>query len=70
MSAAMADAVKKGVAIVTSSRAMSGRAAKTTRNAALGFVTADNLTPQKARILLSLALAHGVTDFERIFATY
>lgn len=70
MSAAMADAVRKGVAVVTSSRAGSGRAARTTRNAALGFVTADNLTPQKARILLALALAHGIADLERVFATY
>jgi L-asparaginase len=58
------------VAVVTSSRAGSGRAARTTRNAALGFVTADNLTPQKARILLALALAHGIADLERVFATY
>jgi L-asparaginase len=70
MSAAMAEAVRRGVAVVTSSRAGSGRAARTTRNAALGFVTADNLTPQKARILLALALAHGITDLERVFATY
>jgi L-asparaginase len=70
MSAAMAEAVRRGVAVVTSSRAGSGRAARTTRNAALGFVTADNLTPQKARILLALALAHGIADLERVFATY
>ncbi|WP_137126496.1 asparaginase [Roseomonas sp. HF4] len=70
MSAAMADAVKKGVAVVTSSRAMSGRAARTTKNSALGFVTADNLTPQKARVLLALALAHGIDDLDRVFAEY
>lgn len=70
MSAAMADAVKKGVAVVTSSRAMSGRAARTTKNSALGFVTADNLTPQKARVLLALALAHGIRDLDRVFAEY
>jgi len=70
MSEAMAAAVNKGVAVVTSSRAMSGRAARTTKNAALGFVTADNLTPQKARVLLALALAHGITDLERVFAEY
>ncbi len=70
MSAAMAEAVKKGVAVVLSSRAGSGRVGRTTKNAALGFVTADNLNPQKARILLALALAHGVTDLERVFAEY
>ena len=70
MSAAMAKAVQQGVAVVTSSRAGSGRVGRTTRNAALGFVAADNLTPQKARVLLALALAAGVTDLERVFATY
>jgi L-asparaginase len=70
MSAAMAEAVKKGVAVVTSSRAGSGRAARTTRNTALGFIPADNLTPQKARVLLMLALAHGIADLERVFAEY
>jgi L-asparaginase len=70
MSAAMADAVKKGVAVVLSSRAGSGRVGRTTKNAALGFVTADNLNPQKARILLSLAIAHGIEDLERVFAEY
>lgn len=70
MSDAMAVAVRQGVAVVTSSRAGSGRAARTTKNAGLGFVTADNLTPQKARILLALALAHGIAELERVFATY
>ena len=70
MSAAMAEAVKKGIAVVLSSRAGSGRVGRTTKNAALGFVTADNLTPQKARVLTMLALAHGMTDLERVFAEY
>jgi L-asparaginase len=70
MATAMEAAVAKGVAVVLSTRAGSGRAGKTTRSRNSGFATADNLTPQKARILLSLALAAGVTDLERIFATY
>ena len=70
MATALEEAVAKGVVVVLSSRAGSGRAGKTTRGRNAGFVTADNLTPQKARILLSLALAAGVTDVERIFATY
>lgn len=70
MSAAMAEAVKQGVAVVLSSRAGSGRVGWTTKNARLGFVTGDNLTPQKARILLALAIAHGVTDLGRVFAEY
>lgn len=70
MAAAMTEAVKKGVSVVLSCRAGSGRVGRTTKNAALGFVTADNLNPQKARILLALALAHGITDLERVFAEY
>ena len=36
------------------------------------FISADNLTPQKARILLMLALAHKVpmNEIEKIFMTY
>lgn len=70
MAEAMAQAVKQGVAVVLSSRAGSGRVGRTTKNAAMGFVTADNLTPQKARVLLALALAQGASDLDRIFATY
>ncbi len=70
MAHAMEAAVAKGVAVVTSSRAGSGRAAVTTRGAKSGFVPADNLNPQKARILLSLAIAAGATDLGRVFTTY
>jgi len=59
MSAAMEKAVAAGVKVVLSSRAGSGRAARTTRGAKAGFLTADNLTPQKARILLALASPRG-----------
>jgi L-asparaginase len=36
------------------------------------FTSADNLTPQKARILLMLALAHGAKadELEDIFLDY
>ena len=36
------------------------------------FTSADNLTPQKAGILLMLALEHGVTadEFEGVFLSY
>lgn len=70
MATALEAAVAKGVKVVLSTRAGSGRAARTTRGLRSGFVTADNLTPQKARILLALALAAGATDLDRIFATY
>ena len=65
-------AVATGVVVVQSSRAGSGRVPRTTKLAQHGFVDADNLNPQKARILLSLALT--VTRDSRristIFATY
>jgi len=70
MATALEAAVAKGVVVALSTRAGSGRAARTTRGREAGFITADNLTPQKARILLALSLAAGVTDHERVFATY
>jgi len=72
--AALAQARARGVLVVRSSRTGSG---VVTRNGevdddALGFVAADNLTPQKARILLALALT--VTSdplrIQRMFDTY
>ena len=38
----------------------------------IGFLVADNLNPQKARILLSMALSitDDPTEIERIFRTY
>jgi len=66
------EAVAKGVVVVCSSRAGSGRVFRTTRTREAGFLSADNLTPQKARILLALALTctSDPQEIERIFATY
>jgi L-asparaginase len=55
---ALADVVRRGIAVVRSTRVISG---DVTRNAevdddALGFVSADQLNPQKARVLLKLCL--------------
>jgi L-asparaginase len=36
----------------------------------LGTVTAGTLNPYKARVLLMLALAAGVTDIQAIFDAY
>ncbi|MGK7867337.1 asparaginase [Falsiroseomonas sp. E2-1-a20] len=55
--AAMAEAIVTGCTVVLSSRAGSGRTFPTRRYGEEGFITADNLNPQKARILLMLALA-------------
>jgi L-asparaginase len=53
---ALIAARQRGVAVVMASRTGSGRVTRTTKYRQLGLVAADNLTPQKARILLSLAL--------------
>lgn len=66
------EAVAAGVVVVSSSRAGSGRVFHPQRSRDAGFLAADNLTPQKARILLSLALSETTDKQEiaRIFATY
>ncbi len=59
---ALFEARKKGVLVVRSSRTGSGMVARNGEvdDDALGFVVADNLSPQKARVLLMLGLS--VTD--------
>ena len=49
-------AVKAGVPVVLSSRVGSGRVMMTPANERAGLIVADNLLPQKARVLLMLAL--------------
>jgi L-asparaginase len=70
---ALKQAVQAGVAVVQSSRAGSGRVIddKVALREA-GFVAADSLTPQKARILLMLALTvtTETESIRRIFDTY
>jgi L-asparaginase len=69
---ALSEALAAGVAIVQATRAGSGVTLDGFRMAELGFVPSDNLNPQKARILLALALTGAGTpeDIRRIFATY
>jgi len=70
--AVMKDAVAQGIVVVQSTRAGSGRTFLGKRLADAGMLIADNLTPQKARILLALALT-VTNDPERIaqmFRTY
>lgn len=69
---ALREAVSRGVTVVQSSRAGSGRTFKSTKLQQCGFLVADNLNPQKARILLSLALSvtRDPAEIERIFQTY
>lgn len=70
--AALERAAKSGVAVVQCTRAGSGMVHDSDRLAGLGFVPADNLNPQKARILLALALTRSRKRSEiiRIFKTY
>ena len=70
--AAMKDAVRQGIVVVQSSRAGSGRIYRSKKLTEAGVLAADNLNPQKARILLALALTRTSDPAEvaRIFATY
>jgi L-asparaginase len=70
--AALEKARDKGVIIVQSSRAGSGRIALRRYLQDAGMVAADNLNPQKARILLMLALTRSrdITEIREMFATY
>lgn len=69
---ALEAAVAKGIVVVQSTRAGSGRVVQRAGLTAKRFVAADNLNPQKARILLMLALTRTSDrgEIERIFATY
>lgn len=48
--------LKKNIIVAVSSRVFAGRVALSSDDAKLGFINAGDLNPQKARILLSLAL--------------
>lgn len=58
-------AVTQGVVVVQSSRAGSGRIGRRQRMLEVGVLDADNLNPQKARVLAMLARAH-TSDQARI----
>ena len=65
-------AVEAGVTVVVSTRAGSGVALDSARLRPVGVLSADNLNPQKARLLLALALTvtREPDEIRRIFATY
>ncbi len=69
---ALREAVAKGITVIQCTRAGSGRTFRGTRLRDWGFLIADNLNPQKARLLLALALTvtSDPAGIERIFATY
>lgn len=66
---AFREAAAAGIVVVQATRAGSGRVPPTSELAANGFVGADDLTPQKARILLALALTRtsDPTEVARLF---
>lgn len=69
---ALSEAVKQGVVVVQSSRAGSGRIFRSKRLTDAGILSGDNLNPQKARLLLALALTRtsDPAEIARMFATY
>lgn len=69
---ALERAAASGVVVVQSSRAGSGRVVPLARAHPGGSVAADNLTPQKARVLLMLALtvSRDPAQIRRMFAEY
>ena len=71
-SAALEQAIAAGITVVQSTRAGSGRTYRGERFQRTGILIADNLNPQKARILLALALTltSDPAEIARIFATY
>jgi L-asparaginase len=72
MAEALEEASAAGLVIAMSTRAGSGRVFATTPIAQRGWLVADNLNPQKARILLALALTvtRDPQEIRRIFSTY
>jgi L-asparaginase len=65
-------AAKSGVAVVQCSRAATGRVAPRRRLRESGIVAGEDLSPQKARILLMLALSTttDITSIQEAFSTY
>lgn len=71
---ACARAVKQGVVVVRSSRVATGLVGRNVElnDDQLGFIASDELNPQKARILLSLALLkrRSPSDIQQLYMTY
>ena len=71
---AAAKAAKKGVIVVRSSRVATGIVGRNVEvnDDELGFIASDELNPQKARILLSLALLkqRSKADIQALFGSY
>lgn len=58
LAAPLAEAARRGVAVVRATRVGSGPVCPLASDEAAGFLAADTLSPHKARVLLMLGLAH------------
>ena len=71
---AAANAAKKGVVVVRSTRVATGTVGRNVEvnDDELGFIASDELNPQKARLLLSLALLkqRSKSELQNLFTTY
>ena len=65
-------AVKAGIPVVLATRSWNGRVVATPKKEADGFIVCDDLMPQKARILLMLALTvtQERAEIQRMFYEY
>jgi len=72
MKEALQGAMAQGVAVVRSSRVGSGRVLVESNSGGPGLVAADDLNPQKARVLLLLALmqTRDPVDLQRLYDEY
>ncbi|HVS23662.1 MAG TPA: type II asparaginase [Gammaproteobacteria bacterium] len=72
--AALAAQAKKGIVCVRSTRVMTGQVGRNVEvdDDKLGLVASDDLNPQKARVLLRLALLkqRSLADYQRLFEQY
>jgi L-asparaginase len=70
--ALLQEAVAAGIVVVLSTRAGSGRVYRGKKAREAGFLVADNLNPQKARLLLALALTRtdDPAEITRMFEAY
>ena len=71
---ALAAQAKKGIVCVRSTRVATGRVGRNVEvdDDKLGLVASDDLNPQKARVLLRLALLkpRSLADMQRLFIEY
>lgn len=68
----LAEASQAGIAVAIATRTGAGRVIPTNRSKETGLISADNLNPQKARILLMLALSttKNTNSIQEMFNTY